>query len=74
MQQSDPKSDQLVGVIVGALLSLLAPLSLLLIVISAILLIPTNRRRQKLYDVPISLQSQDMDNSVYIGKLYVRTL
>jgi hypothetical protein len=64
--QPGPNSGQLVGVIVGALV---AALSLVLIVILAIFLalLLTKRRSQKLYDVPIPPQPQNMDNPVYTG-------
>ena len=65
--QSGANSNQLVGVIVGALV---AALSLVLIVILAIFLIIllTKRRGQKLYDVPVPPQPQNMDNPVYTGR------
>ena len=65
--QSGADTGQLVGVIVGALV---AALSLVLIVILAIFLILllTRRRSQKLYDVPVPPQPQNMDNPVYTGR------
>ena len=65
--QPGANSGQLVGVIVGALV---AALSLVLIVILAIFLILllTRRRSQKLYDVPVPPQPQNMDNPVYTGR------
>ena len=65
--QPGADAGQLVGVIVGALV---ASLSLVLIVILGVFLILllTRRRSQKLYDVPVPPQPQNMDNPVYTGR------
>ena len=62
--QPGADTGQLIGVIVGALV---AALSLVLIVILAIFLILLlTRRRQNLYDVPVTPQPQtDIDSNVY---------
>ncbi len=61
--QSGADSNQLVGVIIGALL---AALSLVLIVVLAIFLVLllTKRRGEKLYDVPVPPQPQNMNDTI----------
>ena len=65
--ESGSVSDQLAGVIVGALLAAVALVLIVVLVIFLILLL-RKRRGQKLYDVPVPPQPQNMDNPVYTGR------
>lgn len=64
--QLNTNSGQLIGVIVGALLAAFS-LVLIVILVAFLVIILAKRRGQKLYDVPVLPQPQNMDNPVYTG-------
>ena len=59
-----PRSDQLAGVIVGALLTAVALVLIVVLIIFLVLLL-RKRRGEKLYNVPVPPQPQNTDNPVY---------